>query len=265
MLLTPADIGAEIYLNNTTVRGLDPGLRDIFVACDGVGTGADPSRQRHRIRKTSTSEYYQLSEFKSAAIKRAKHDRANVDAHRLISNVPSTRTCNWDQFNEVLRYIFRNFEAIKGYYTTGLKKLKFHNYRNEQKALTEMCKRLFTGSRKYQEGNPDIQQAHLKKWKPLAPRDHASEAERPIVIVFGSARFGGLRGNVSSPTKIFRTALLNYIKSTRRNQPNSRNYAVIIDEYFTSQICPGCHTRNPFTYQRYPAVVPPKPEEPLSE
>ncbi|CEP07818.1 hypothetical protein [Parasitella parasitica] len=63
-----------------------------------------------------------------------------------------------------------------------------------------MCKRLFTGSRKYQEDNPDIQQANQQKWKPLAPRDNAGEAERPTVVAFGSALFGGLRGN-TEPTK----------------------------------------------------------------
>ncbi|KAG2179812.1 hypothetical protein INT43_003595 [Umbelopsis isabellina] len=195
--LTPVDIATEIDLNSATVWGLDPGLRDVFVACDGVGTGAGQSRQRHR-------------------------------------------------FNEALRYIFRNFEAMKGYYTTGLKKLKYHNYRNKQKALTEMCKRLFTGSRKYQEGNLDIQQANLQKWKPLAPSDNAGEAERPTVVAFGSATLVGLRGNVPSPTKIFRKALLNYVKSTRRNLPCSRKYVVMIDEYFTSQICPRCYTRSTF-------------------
>ncbi|KAG2177978.1 hypothetical protein INT43_003231, partial [Umbelopsis isabellina] len=119
--LTPVDFAAEIDLNSATVWGLYPRLRDVFVACDGVGTGAGQSRQRHRIRKTSTGEYYQLCGFKSAAIKRAKHDRANVDARHLISNTPSTRTCKCVQFNEALRYIFQNFEAMQGYYTTGLK------------------------------------------------------------------------------------------------------------------------------------------------
>ncbi|KAI7898925.1 uncharacterized protein BX663DRAFT_523266 [Cokeromyces recurvatus] len=99
-----------------------------------------------------------------------------------------------------------------------------------------MYKRLFTGSRKYQEGNPDIQQANQQKWKPLAPSDNA--------VAFRSAQFSELRGNVPSPTKVFRKALLNYVKSTRRNQPNSRKYIVMIDEYFTSQICPRCHTRS---------------------
>ncbi|KAI8642861.1 hypothetical protein BD408DRAFT_443064 [Parasitella parasitica] len=107
-----------------------------------------------------------------------------------------------------------------------------------------MCKRLFTGSRKYQEDNPDIQQANQQKWKPLAPRDNAGEAERPTVVAFGSALFGGLRGNVPSPTKVFRKALLNYVKSIRRNRPNSRKYVVMIDEYLTSQICPRCHLRS---------------------
>ncbi|KAI7898634.1 uncharacterized protein BX663DRAFT_524214, partial [Cokeromyces recurvatus] len=53
-----------------------------------------------------------------------------------------------------------------------------------------------------------------------------------------------LRGKTPFPTKVFRKALLNYVKSTRRNQPNSRKYVVMIDEYFTSQICPRCHTRS---------------------
>ncbi|EPB90321.1 hypothetical protein HMPREF1544_02846 [Mucor circinelloides 1006PhL] len=228
--LTPADIATEIDMNTATIWGLDPGIRDVFVASDGVGTGAGQDRQRHRIRKTSTGEYYQLCGFKSAIIKRAKHDQANADARRLISDTPSTKTCDWDRLNQALRYIFRNFQTIKDYYTTGLRKLKYHSYRNKQKASTEMCKRLFT--------------ANQQKWKPLAPRDNAGEAERPTVVAFGSALFGGLRGNVPSPTKVFRKALLNYVKSIRRNRPNSRKYVVMIDEYLTSQICPRCHLRS---------------------
>ncbi|KAI7905373.1 uncharacterized protein BX663DRAFT_549382 [Cokeromyces recurvatus] len=73
---------------------------------------------------------------------------------------------------------------------------------------------LYHTAEKYQEGNPDIQQANQQKWKPLAPRDNAGEAERSTVVAFG-----GLRGNVPSPTRAFRKALLNYVKSTRRNQP----------------------------------------------
>ncbi|KAI7898253.1 uncharacterized protein BX663DRAFT_525712 [Cokeromyces recurvatus] len=63
-------------------------------------------------------------------------------------------------------------------------------------------------------------------------------------MAFRSAQFSGLRGNVPSSTKVFRKALLNYVKSTRHNQPNSKKYVVMIDEYFTSQICPRCHTRS---------------------
>ena len=49
----------------------------------------DSIREKHRIRKTSTSEYYHLAGFKCAAIKRAKHDQNNMDARRLLSNTPS--------------------------------------------------------------------------------------------------------------------------------------------------------------------------------
>ena len=69
--LTPADVGQRIDLETATIWGVDPGQTDIFVASDG------DSGNRHRIRKTSTAEYYHLAGFKSAVIKRAKHDNLN--------------------------------------------------------------------------------------------------------------------------------------------------------------------------------------------
>ncbi|KAL0091261.1 hypothetical protein F4703DRAFT_1411542 [Phycomyces blakesleeanus] len=159
----PAGIATKIDLSTTILWRLDPGVRDAIVACVGAGAGAGQNRQSHIIRKTSTGEYYQLSGFKSATIKRARNDRVNVDERRLISNTLSTRTCNWDQFNEALRYTFWSFEATKGCYSTSLRNLRYHSYRNKQKTLDEMCKRLFTGSIKYREGVCDIQQANHQK------------------------------------------------------------------------------------------------------
>lgn len=83
--LTPTEIAERIDLNTATIWGLDPGLHDIFVASDGAVAGVEDVAQRHRIRKTSTAEYYQLAGFKSATIKRTKHDRNNRDARLIIS------------------------------------------------------------------------------------------------------------------------------------------------------------------------------------
>ncbi|KAI8989429.1 hypothetical protein BDB01DRAFT_904142 [Pilobolus umbonatus] len=144
------------------------------------------------IEHAESPQASQLSGFKSAIVKRAKHDQANADARRLISNTPSTKTSNWNQLNETLQYMFRNFNVIKEFYTTGLKKLN---------------------STKYQQSSPDIRQTNEQKWKPLSPRDNPDDATRPTVVAFGSAMFGGLRRTVTSPTKAFRKSILRSIKA----------------------------------------------------
>jgi hypothetical protein len=237
----PTDIAKETELDNAIVWGVDPGVRDVFVASDG------DELARHRIRKTSTSEYYQMAGFNSAKIKRSKYDRSHRDARNVVAQTPSTKTTDRDQFNAALQYIFRNFDALRDYYTDVQRKLKFQNYRQRQKAMNEMCKRLFSGNSKYQPECADIQQQNLQKWKPLSPRDGQDERTRPVVVAFGAAKFGNLRGNVSAPTKLFKAALLNHVKKLKRNiQRNDLHgpkYVVMIDEYFTSQICPLCKTR----------------------
>lgn len=100
--------------------------------------------------------------------------------------------------------------------------------------MTELCKWLCTGSRKYHEGNHDIHQDNVQKWKPLTPSSVAGEAERPIVVASASAVFGKLRGNVPSPTKVFKKSLVELCQVNQR-QPTK-----------FQKVCPRCHTRTTF-------------------
>lgn len=240
--LTPAEVGERVDLNTATIWGLNSGLRDVFAASDGAVAGIEDVARRHRIRKALTAEYYQLAGFKSATIKRAKHDHNNRDAQNIISNCPSLKTSNLETLNLAARYVFQNFATIKGYYTFRLKKLKYHGYRNKQKALSELCKRVFTGSQKYGQEDWVIPESPFK-WKPFTPVDHRDEANAPIIVAFGEAQFGVLRGNVPPPTKKFKEALKNYVKATNRADTPVNKFVVMIDEYYTSQVCPLCPTR----------------------
>jgi hypothetical protein len=56
---TPASIRNDIgNLSEAVVWGVDPGIREVFVASDGT------ANEKHRVRRTSTAEYYQLAGFK---------------------------------------------------------------------------------------------------------------------------------------------------------------------------------------------------------
>jgi hypothetical protein len=65
-----------------------------------------------------------------------------------------------------------------------------------------------------------------------------NEESKPIVFVFDAAQFGNLRGSVPEPVNVIKRTLGHVVKE--RKAPA---YATNVDEYLTSQICPGCATR----------------------
>lgn len=143
---------------------------------------------------------------------------------------------------QLLDIFFGDFEVLRGYYNKVEKKLKPQNYRQRQKALNEMRKCLFSGSDKYR---PD--KTILKNGSHYHQKTAKTKKNRPIIVAFGSVRFGNLRGTVPFPTKKFKAALLNHIKKPaahiQRNDFYGPKYVVVIDEYLASQICPICKTR----------------------
>lgn len=58
------------------------------------------------------------------------------------------------------------------------------------------------------------------------------------MFAFGAAQFGNLRGSVPEPAKAIKRTLGHVVKE--RKAPT---YITNVDEYLTSQICPGRATR----------------------
>ncbi|GAA5798102.1 hypothetical protein HPULCUR_003502 [Helicostylum pulchrum] len=234
--LTPSDVSLKVDLSSATVWGVDPGLRDVFVAADGSDI------ERHRIRRTTTNEYYQLAGFKKARITRGKIDRGDAEERAIISATPSLKTSSLNLFNVAASYIFNNFVNMTLYYDRNLRfnKLKFRNYIKKQQALSEISKRLLTESKKYDPTNHMTIENSTKKWKQTAPADRPEETNKPIVIAFGAATFGNLGGNVPARTKVVKEALIKFARERNKKAPT---YVVMVNEYLTSQICPRCQTR----------------------
>ena len=234
--LTPNEAAKLIRVDSAVIWGVDPGQREVFVACDGTTT------ESHRVRRTSTGEYYQLAGFKKACLTRAKIDKYNSEQRLLISQKPTMKTSSIDDFTTASQYCLRHFELITKFYDPNSRysKLRFRSYINKQKALNEMSKRLLHGSKKYENDSRDIQ-ASEKKWKRLKPSDTDDEDSKPIIIAYGAANFGNLRGNVSAPAKLFRRTIVRFAKQRNRRTPT---LVVPVDEHLTSQICPKCRKRS---------------------
>lgn len=188
-----------------------------------------------------------MAGYKAANIKRAKYAANNIELRQLISAAGSFKTAPRNNLEETLRTTFQNFLQVRNFYNFCQRSLRFTLYNKRQRALTEICKRLLTGSEKYT-SLPPIQQSNPLKWKPLTPSDQRHEQQRPIIIAFGAAQFGALRGNISAPTKALKKALNHFVKTphyirTQGPHPYNRRFLVMVDEYLTSQICPRCQTR----------------------
>ncbi|GAA5805701.1 hypothetical protein HPULCUR_011225 [Helicostylum pulchrum] len=91
--LTPSDVSLKVDLSSATVWGVDPGLRDVFVAADGSDI------ESHIIRITTTNEYYQLAGFKKARITRGKIARGDAEERAIISARSSLKTNSLNLFN----------------------------------------------------------------------------------------------------------------------------------------------------------------------
>jgi len=104
-----------------------------------------------------------MAGFKKSVITRAKFGWADRERREIIANIASLKTASTDTFLINIGYIFDNFKSITDFYDENLRfaKIKLANYIKKQKALSEIFKRLLTGSNKYS-NIPDINERRNK-------------------------------------------------------------------------------------------------------
>ena len=97
--------------HRTTIWGVDPGLTDVFVAADG------DNEDRHRFRKTSATEYYDLCGYNIATNRRRRWREAEQPQWReLLDNMPSLKTSNFANLVDAINYRLSNFWAVVNHY-----------------------------------------------------------------------------------------------------------------------------------------------------
>jgi hypothetical protein len=220
---------------------VDPGKTDVFVAVDGSSTNP------HRVRKTSTKEYYDLCGFNQAKNKRRRWIADNDRARQLIDGMPSVKTADFGTLRAAILYRLNNFAELCAYYDEGqrFQILKLKSYKGRQKGLEEMGRRLTFGSHKYGQ-HPKPLHRHMidpptrnrSSFAILPSIDNPREdSTQHYIIAFGNGSSPNLRGKLPAPSKRF----LEHLKSLSRR--NVQVSTVIIDEYLTSQVCAECHRR----------------------
>jgi transcription elongation factor Elf1 len=228
--VTPADLKEDVE-NGALVWGVDPGITDVFTACDSSSDKAE------RIRRTSSKEYYHLCGYNHAAQERKKHQQDHQDDFKFISKLPSLRTYDLQGFLTASKTRLQNYGRIADYYAKDnwLSKSNFKTYIKKQKATHEIAKRLLYGSKKYHKSSSiGCKQANGDKWVSAHPKDSKNKPKKTI-IAFGNGSFSSsMKGKILTSVKRITEAVKKMVKR------DSQTEFVYVDEYLTSQICNKC-------------------------
>ncbi|KAI9476532.1 MAG: hypothetical protein EXX96DRAFT_577467 [Benjaminiella poitrasii] len=230
------DINAKIDKRYATVWVVDPGMNDIYFASNG------DCDKRHRIRRTGKAEYYSLCGFNSATKRRNMHANSNLDAIRVLNQMPTPKTVDPTNLITSVRYILQNYTIITGYLEhRTLRRSKWKAYVSKQKGLREVCDRPLCNSIKYGSLVENERVSRPNKWTSLDPIDNVADHNRPIVIAYRNADFrASMSGTIFGPNKLIRKRLQELVKERNKQIPT---YLCFMDEYYTSQVYPGSSSR----------------------
>ncbi|KAI9485733.1 MAG: hypothetical protein EXX96DRAFT_534069 [Benjaminiella poitrasii] len=191
----------------------------------------DSSNDRHRIRKTSQSEYYDICGYNSATKIIKAYAEQYVNIVNVINRIPTLKTINPQSYIESIRYIPVNYNSIIDYFS-----------HQEFLKCKWKAKQLLSGSSKYGYIVEEMIHQNEQKWKPLDPQDSIDEERKAVVIAFGEAFIPtSMAGIRSDPNKLLRKHLQLHVTERRRRSPTFLTY---INTSNTLKVCPKCQTKS---------------------
>ncbi|KAG0184918.1 hypothetical protein DFQ28_010232 [Apophysomyces sp. BC1034] len=117
---TPADL--QHMLPDAIVWDVDPGVTDIFVATDNAAT------EKHRLRRTSTKEYYDLCGYNRATQRRKQFLASEPLTKTIIDKIPTVETANTDSLVSSITYRLQHHNQITEFYDREMSLANQHNY-----------------------------------------------------------------------------------------------------------------------------------------
>lgn len=115
------------------VWGLDPGVRDMYVASSTEG----------EISKCSSREFYEDSSYTCSNKKISTWVKTDQDVSALTAALPSARTGRLAAFQEHVKYVLENMSRLRTFYGAWrFRNLKLKRFIHARKKLRALCKRL---------------------------------------------------------------------------------------------------------------------------
>jgi hypothetical protein len=160
------------------VWGLDPGRRDMFVACNSM----------YQAQKCSSAEFYNVAKYTHFNAKNKIWLSKAHDVRAIIQGTPVKRTSSSHRVKVYAQYMLEHYGKLSAFYGA-------RRYRNAR-LTRHVCARKKL-------------QALCKELTSKAP---ASNGVKRTLVGFGdwSAQGGGIRGRPGGPTKRFRNTLKQY-------------------------------------------------------
>jgi hypothetical protein len=129
----PRDIALLNANDYDTVWGLDPGMRDMFVATDTYGV----------VASCSSSEFYEDAKYRYRTRTTKKWTAANAAVTEIVRSFPRKKTSDVDVLLAYVDYTTRHMATLFAFYgAKRIKNLKFKCYCAAKKKLHALCKRL---------------------------------------------------------------------------------------------------------------------------
>lgn len=120
---------------------LDPGRTNAYTAAYGCGP------ESHAIVRYTTDEYYHSLKTKAEVEFKKKKEQTGVD--NIEKKFPTAKIISTAKYYQYAQYVLSHCHLLYEFYGPIDGKLKYFNYKNKKKALSESVNILVNGGKKY--------------------------------------------------------------------------------------------------------------------
>ncbi|KAI7906471.1 uncharacterized protein BX663DRAFT_420433, partial [Cokeromyces recurvatus] len=145
--LTLSDFNMYEMKDTFVPISIDPGRKSVFTAAIGLES------DKH-IRRCTIKEYYHMT-GSTRYIKQLNDKKALSCISLIESNIPSPKTSRFTTYQNHVKYMFENLDALLSFYSVDNARDRFSLYQGVQRAFEQMANMLTHGTAKYNRSKRD--------------------------------------------------------------------------------------------------------------
>ncbi|KAI8978953.1 hypothetical protein BDB01DRAFT_725745 [Pilobolus umbonatus] len=129
-----------------------------------------------QVRQLGTNEYYNMSGTRASG-KQLQERQIEEGVHIIESQIPTTKTCNINQYSEHVTYILQHLERLFTFYGVHTNRYKWLASCGRQKALDEAVNIVINGGKKYNKSKRKKTSRNRKRKRSRRRRGNQIEVE----------------------------------------------------------------------------------------